>query len=63
MQANVKKTPADSGSDAFVIHEGTRVHIIDPTMKGWWGIALDDGREGWLKRQLIETVVTMKHDN
>lgn len=61
--ANVKKTPADSGSDAFVIHEGTRVHIIDPTMKGWWGIALDDGREGWLKRQLIETVVTMKHDN
>ena len=60
---NVKKTPADSGSDAFVIHEGTRVHIIDPTMKGWWGIALDDGREGWLKRQLIETVVTMKHDN
>ena len=32
---NVKKTPAASGTDVFVIHEGTRVDITDRGMKQW----------------------------
>lgn len=53
---NVKKTPAVSGTDVFVIHEGTRVDITDRGMKQWRGIKLADGREGWLKTSQIEEI-------
>ena len=53
---NVKKTPAASGTDVFVIHEGTRVDITDRGMKQWRGIKLADGREGWLKTSQIEEI-------
>ena len=53
---NVKKTPAASGTDIFVIHEGTRVDITDRGMKQWRGIKLADGREGWLKTSQIEEI-------
>jgi tetratricopeptide (TPR) repeat protein len=53
---NVKKTPADSSSDAFVIHEGTRVTITDSTMRDWYGVKLNDGREGWIKKKQIELI-------
>lgn len=53
---NVKKTPAASGTDVFVIHEGTRVDITDRGMKQWRGIKLADGREGWLKASQIEEI-------
>ncbi len=52
----VKKTPADSANDAFIIHEGTRVDITDNTMKGWRAVRLADGREGWLKTTAIEEI-------
>lgn len=53
---NVKKTPAASGTDVFVIHEGTGVDITDRGMKQWRGIKLADGREGWLKTSQIEEI-------
>ena len=53
---NVKKTPAASGTDVFVIHEGTRVDITDRGMKQWRGVKLADGREGWLKTSQIEEI-------
>lgn len=53
---NVKKTPAASGTDVFVIHEGTRVDITDRGMKQWIGVKLADGREGWLKTSQIEEI-------
>lgn len=53
---NVKKTPSASGTDVFVIHEGTRVDITDRGMKQWRGIKLADGREGWLKTSQIEEI-------
>lgn len=53
---NVKKTPAASGTDVFVIHEGTCVDITDRGMKQWRGIKLADGREGWLKTSQIEEI-------
>jgi len=31
----VKSTPSNSGTDVFVLHEGTRVDIIDDGMKEW----------------------------
>ena len=54
--AKVKKTPADNSEDAFVIHEGTKVDIIDKTMKGWRCVEFEDGREGWIKTSQIEEI-------
>ncbi len=53
---NVKKTPAKSSADQFVIHEGTRVDIIDKTMNAWRGIRLADGREGWVESKQLEEI-------
>nr|WP_308570701.1 tetratricopeptide repeat protein [Segatella cerevisiae] len=53
---SVKKTPAPNSSEAFVIHEGTRVEITDKTMKQWRGVKLADGREGWLRTNQIEGI-------
>ena len=48
--ASVKQTPSDSSADAVVVHEGTAVQIVDCTMSDWYSVKLDDGKEGWLKR-------------
>ena len=32
---NIKKTPAKNSADQFVLHEGTRVDIIDKGMTDW----------------------------
>ena len=53
---NVKKTPSHQSTDSFVLHEGTRVDITDKTMKGWRGIILSDGREGWIETKQIEEI-------
>lgn len=52
----VKKTPSATGTDEFVIHEGTRVDITDRTMKSWRGVRLLDGREGWIEAKSIEEI-------
>ena len=53
---NVKTTPSKSSTDAFVIHEGTRVDITDKTMDGWRGVHLADGRDGWVETRQIEEI-------
>ena len=53
---NVKKTPAKQSTDQFVLHEGTRVDITDKTMKGWRGIRVGDGREGWIETKQLEEI-------
>ncbi len=45
---SVKKTPVANSQDAFVLHEGTKVKVTDTSIKQWMGIALSDGREGWI---------------
>ena len=54
--ASVKSAPVRNGNDEFVIHEGTRVDITDKSIKGWRGIRLADGREGWVLTSLIEEI-------
>ncbi len=53
---NVKQTPDAKGSDAFVLHEGTRVEITDASLSQWRGIRLSDGREGWLATSHLEPI-------
>lgn len=52
----VKSAPEDKTPDAYVIHEGTRVNILDDGIKGWKQIQLGDGREGWIKSGVIEMI-------
>ena len=53
---SVKSTPAKSGTDLFLIHEGTKVTITDATMNDWRAVRLDDGKEGWLETKQIEVI-------
>ncbi len=52
----VKSTPNDSGTDLFVLHEGTKVEIIDDSMKEWKEIRLADGKIGWLPAKTMEVI-------
>ncbi len=53
---NIKKTPAKNSADQFVLHEGTRVDIIDKGMTDWRCIRVGDGREGWIETKTIEEI-------
>lgn len=54
-KVTVKSSPAESGTDLFVIHEGTKVYIED-NMGEWYEIRLTDGSQGWLRKQNVEPV-------
>ncbi|MFO7829293.1 MAG: tetratricopeptide repeat protein [Bacteroidales bacterium] len=51
----VKSSPDISGTDLFVIHEGTKVWIQDK-IGIWKQIRLSDGSKGWLKTESIEEI-------
>lgn len=52
----VRSTPSDNGTELFVIHEGTKVNIIDSTMKDWCEVTLDDGKQGWMRINDLEVI-------
>ena len=54
--ATVKSTPANNGTDLFILHEGTKVTITDNTMKEWCEIRVADGKEGWLPTKDLEVI-------
>ena len=53
---SVKKTPGKTGTEAYVLHEGTHVTITDRSIAQWFAIRLDDGRDGWLPVQSVEEI-------
>jgi len=52
----VKKSPSKTSSANFVLHEGTKVEILDRTVKNWVDIRIADGREGWIETNKIEEI-------
>ncbi|WP_369699751.1 BatD family protein [Prevotella sp. P6B4] len=52
----VKSTPAQNGTDLFILHEGSKVVITDSSMKNWREIRLADGKKGWLESKKIEMI-------
>ena len=52
----VKSTPAQNGTDLFILHEGTKVVITDGSMKSWREIRLADGKKGWIESKNIELI-------
>lgn len=54
--AALKKTPVVNSEYNTIIHEGSRVEIIDDTMKDWKLVELEDGREGWIQSSQMERI-------
>ena len=53
---SVKSSPAAEGAkDLFILHEGTRVRILD-NVGGFSNIELADGRQGWLPAGDVEVI-------
>ena len=53
---SVKSSPsAESSKDLFILHEGTKVRIIDE-VGSWNNIELADGRQGWIPSADIEII-------
>ena len=51
----VKGSPSESGTDLFLIHEGTKVNVNE-NVSGWYNIRLQDGNEGWVKHNTLEII-------
>lgn len=52
----VMSSPSETGTNLFVLHEGTRVNIVNDTMGEWTEIRLPDGRQGWIESSEIEKI-------
>lgn len=48
----VKSSPNDASMDLFVLHEGTKVQILDQT-DGWNKIKIANGSMGWLQADFM----------
>ena len=54
--SSVKSSPsAESAKDLFILHEGTRVRVLD-NVGSYTNIELGDGRQGWLPTADIEVI-------
>lgn len=51
----VKSSPDESGTGLFVIHEGTKVTVVDE-LNEWTEIILSSGTKGWLLSSSIEKI-------
>ena len=52
---SVKSEPKKSSQDAFVLHEGTKVFIID-SVANWKKIQLTDETTGWIQEKAIRSL-------
>lgn len=53
--SNVKSAPNSTGNNLFILHEGSKVEILEQVGK-WCRIEISDGRQGWLEEKDIEVI-------
>jgi tetratricopeptide (TPR) repeat protein len=51
----VKSSPDDKSTDLFVLHEGTKVRLLD-NISGWYEIRIANGSVGWLPNSSLEKI-------
>jgi tetratricopeptide (TPR) repeat protein len=51
----VKSSPDDKSTDLFVLHEGTKVRLLD-NISGWYEIRIANGSVGWLPKNSLEKI-------
>lgn len=54
-KVTVKLEPKENANDAFPLHEGTKVYIIE-TVGNWHLISLSDGSKGWIEKSQIRVI-------
>ena len=52
---SVKSSPADGGNTVFVLHEGTKVRLLD-NVGDWTKVEIADGRQGWAPVATFEII-------
>jgi tetratricopeptide (TPR) repeat protein len=52
---NVRSGPGDQAAALFVLHDGTKVNVLD-TNNGWIKIQLANGNEGWIQQSDIKEI-------
>jgi SH3-like domain-containing protein len=52
---NVKSAPNTTGNSIFVLHQGTKLKILEKA-EGWDRIQIKDGRQGWIETSDIEVI-------
>lgn len=52
---NGKSSPDNSGTDLFILHEGSKVSIEDE-VGGWYEIKLSDGNKGWVPSDCLSII-------
>lgn len=50
--AGVKAEPTSDANDAFILHEGAKVYVIE-SLDNWRHISLADGNDGWIDAKAI----------
>lgn len=53
--SSVKASPEESSKDLFILHEGTKVEVLD-SFGEWSEIRIADGNEGWIRTSAIELI-------
>jgi TRAP-type uncharacterized transport system fused permease subunit len=51
----VRSSPSETGTELFVLHEGTKVRVNEE-VSGWRNIRVIDGREGWITSGDFESI-------
>ncbi len=52
---SVKSSPSSGGTDLFILHEGTKVNILEK-LGEWNRVDIRDGSEGWIPASTIEVI-------
>lgn len=52
---SVKGEPVESAQEAFTLHEGTKVYVLED-LDNWRKIELPDGSKGWINRSAIREI-------
>jgi tetratricopeptide (TPR) repeat protein len=52
---SVKNSPDPRSSDAFVLHSGVKVRIVD-TVASWIKVRIADGKVGWVEQGVVERI-------
>jgi tetratricopeptide (TPR) repeat protein len=52
---NGKSSPDNSGTDLFLLHEGTKVTVEDEVGE-WFEVRLSDGNKGWIPSHSLEII-------
>lgn len=53
--SSIKSSPDNSGKTLFILHEGTKVKLLEK-IGGWQRVELPDGRQGWVISVDIEII-------